>query len=322
LTISDFLNPFSPLRVFKGGKAFMESDNRHVKLVGPTILIGIGIILLLNNLGYLNWSFWDVLNLWPILLVAAGLELLVGRRSLLGALISAIIVLGLLVGGVWFVSTSEVTRTTAQVIEIREPRGDITAARFTLAPAVAQITVKALNDSANFVEGTALHRPNERVTHSFTRGDPARLSLKTSGSVGIATGPGRRYVWDFSFHPDVALDLSIDAGMGDVNLDLHALTLTSVNVNAGMGTVTIKLPETGEFDVNVDSGMGTVVIEVPASMGVRLQTDSAIVGRNIPASYTHSNNRYTSPNYDTAENRADIQVDLGLGSITIREASD
>ena len=300
----------------------MGSEKRHVKLVGPTILIGIGIVLLLNNLGYLDWSFWDVLNLWPILLVAAGLEILVGRRSLLGAFISAIIVLGLFAGGVWFVSTNDTARTMAQAIEIREPRDDITAARVTLAPAVAQITVQALNDSGNFVEGTALHRANERVTQSFTRGDPARLTIKTNGGVGFTTGPGRRYAWDFSFHPDVALDLSIDAGMGDVNLDLRKLSLESVSVDAGMGIVTIKLPDTGEFDVSVDSGMGTVTIEVPAGMGVRLQTDSAIVGRNIPASYTHTHNRYTSPNYDTAENRADIEVDLGLGSITIREVSD
>lgn len=300
----------------------MERDNRHVKLVGPTILIGIGVILLLNNLGYLNWSFWDILNLWPILLVAAGLELLVGRRSALGSLVSAIIVLGLIAGGVWFAGTSNFTRTSAQAIEIREPRGDITAARVTLSPAVAQINVKALNDSGNFVEGTVLHRPNERVTHNFARGDTARLELKTSGSAGVTMGPGRGYAWNFGFHPDVALDLNIDTGMGDVNLDLRALVLESVKVNAGMGAITIKLPGTGKFSVDIDSGMGTVVIEVPAGMGVRLQTEAAIVGRNLPAGYTQNNNRYTSPNYDTAENRADIQVDLGIGSITIREVSN
>lgn len=300
----------------------MERDNRHVKLVGPTILIGIGVILLLNNLGYLTWSFWDILNLWPILLVAAGLELLVGRRSLLGSLFSAIIVLGLIAGGVWFVSTSDFTRATAQAIEIREPRGDITAAQVTLSPAVAQINVKALNDSGNFVEGTVLHRSNERVTDSFTGGTPARLNVKTSGSTGVAMGPGGRYAWDFSFHPDVKLDLTINAGMGDVNLDLRTLTLQSVKVDAGMGTVTIKLPEAGTFDVAIDSGMGTVLIEVPAGLGVRLQTQTAIVGRNLPAGYTQDNNRYTSPNYDSAEHRANIQVDLGMGSITIREVSN
>lgn len=300
----------------------MERENRHVKLVGPTILIGIGVILLLNNLGYLNWNFWDILNLWPILLVAAGLELLVGRRSALGSLISAVIVLGLIAGGVWFVSTSDFTRMSAQAIEIREPRGDIMSARVTLSPAMAQINVQALNDSGNFVEGTVLQRRNERVIQDFAKGNTARLDVKTSGGTGVAMGPGGRYAWNFSFHPDVKLDLNIDAGMGDVNLDLRTLTLESVKVNAGMGVVTIKLPETGEFDVNVDSGMGTVVIEVPAGLGVRLQTETAIVGRNLPAGYTQNNNRYTSPNYSTAENRADIQVDLGLGSITIREVSD
>jgi len=135
-------------------------------------------------------------------------------------------------------------------------------------------------------------------------------------------GSGGRYAWNFGFHPDVKLDLNIDAGMGDVNLDLRTLTLESVKVNAGMGAVMIKLPDTGKFDVDVDSGMGTVVIEVPANMGVRLQTETAIVGRDLPAGYTQNNNRYTSPTYSTAENRVDIQVDLGLGSITIREVSD
>jgi hypothetical protein len=300
----------------------MEREDRHVKLIWPTILIGIGIILLLNNLGYLNWGLWDILNLWPILLVAAGLELLVARRSLLGSFVSALIVLGLLIGGVWFMSVTDIADTTAQVVQISESRGDITTARVTLSPAVAQLNVEALNDSGNFVEGTALHRPNERVTRDFKRGNPARLEVKTSGSFGFSAGPGRRYAWNFRFHPDVALDLSIDAGMGDVNLDLSALTLENLNVDAGMGAVTLRLPETGTFDVEVDSGMGTVTIEVPAGMEVRLQTEAAIVGRNIPAGYTQRNNRYTSPGYETAENRADIKVNLGIGSITLREVSD
>ncbi len=299
----------------------MERENRRVKLVGPIILIGVGVVLLLNNLGYLNWSFWDVLNLWPILMVAAGLELLIGRRSLLGSLVSAAIVLGLIVGGVWLVSTSSLARATASTLEIREPRGDISAARVTLSPALARVNVTALNDSGNFVEATVAHRPNERVTHNLTGANTVRLDVKTSGGADVVMGPGRGYVWDFAFHPDVALDLNIDAGMGDVDLDLRGLDLKSVEVNAGMGAVALKLPETGEFSVDIDSGMGMVVIEVPAGLGVRLQTETAIVGRNLPDGYTQRNNRYISPNYDTAKSYANVRVDLGVGNLTIREAS-
>jgi hypothetical protein len=46
------------------------------------ILIGLGVVFLLNNPGILNWSVWDVIfRLWPVLLIAAGLDILIGRRA-------------------------------------------------------------------------------------------------------------------------------------------------------------------------------------------------------------------------------------------------
>lgn len=297
----------------------MERDNRHVNLVGPTILIGIGIILLLNNLGYLDWNLWDIFTLWPVLLIAAGLEVLVGRKSAVGSIITALIVLGLIAGGVWFVGTPTSTRSVAQTTTISEPRNGITAAQVTLAPAMAQVNIKALNDSANFVEGAVGQRRNERLVQNFTGGTPARLVLKAGGMSRGIIGPSRRYSWDLAFHPDVALDLGIDIGMGDVNLDLGALTLDTVNVNFGMGDILVKLPETGDCDINIDGGVGAVVIEVPAGLAVRMQTDAAIVARTIPPSYTQANNRYTSPGYSEAETRVDIHVGLGVGSITLQE---
>jgi len=59
----------------------MEQRRWRGSLVGPIILIGLGIVFLLNNLGLLSWSVWEViLRLWPILLIAIGLDILLGRR--------------------------------------------------------------------------------------------------------------------------------------------------------------------------------------------------------------------------------------------------
>ena len=67
----------------------MSERRRRGSLVGPLILIGLGVVFLLNNLGILSWSVWEVIfRLWPILLVAIGLDLLVGRRSTLGSLLA------------------------------------------------------------------------------------------------------------------------------------------------------------------------------------------------------------------------------------------
>ena len=114
----------------------------------------------------------------------------------------------------------------------------------------------------------------------------------------------------------------IDLGIGDANLDLSKLTIDDIKVDFGIGEVMIELPATGEFDIDVDGGIGSIMIKVPEGMAVRLHADLAIVGRDIPTSYSRNDNVYTSPGYSDAENRANITLGLGIGSVSIREISN
>ena len=67
-------------------------QSRRGSLVGPVILLGLGIVFLLNNLGVLEWSVWEVIfRLWPVLLIAAGLDFLIGRRSVWGSLLALVL---------------------------------------------------------------------------------------------------------------------------------------------------------------------------------------------------------------------------------------
>ncbi|MDD3531772.1 MAG: DUF5668 domain-containing protein [Candidatus Shapirobacteria bacterium] len=52
------------------------------KVVWPLILISLGLLFLLNNLGLLSWSAWNILwRFWPIFLILSGLELVLGDSS-------------------------------------------------------------------------------------------------------------------------------------------------------------------------------------------------------------------------------------------------
>ncbi len=78
---------------------------RRASALGPLFLITVGIVFLLNNLGVLDWSIWQSLvRLWPILLIAAGLDLLIGRRSVLGFVIAVGASLALVLGGLWWLA--------------------------------------------------------------------------------------------------------------------------------------------------------------------------------------------------------------------------
>ena len=39
----------------------VEERKQRGSLVGPVILIGLGVVFLLNNLGVLAWSVWEVI---------------------------------------------------------------------------------------------------------------------------------------------------------------------------------------------------------------------------------------------------------------------
>jgi hypothetical protein len=79
----------------------MSSRYYRPGLVGPVLLIGLGILFLLENLGLLAWNIWEVaFRLWPLLFIAWGLELMLGRRSAWGAAVAFILILLILVGGV------------------------------------------------------------------------------------------------------------------------------------------------------------------------------------------------------------------------------
>src|SRR5260221_14711850 len=55
---------------------------RRPSLLWPLVLIGLGALLLLQTVGWLPASLWAALvQLWPLLLIVVGLDLLVGRHS-------------------------------------------------------------------------------------------------------------------------------------------------------------------------------------------------------------------------------------------------
>lgn len=60
---------------------------RRGAVVFPLLLIAVGVILLLNNLGRLPWTVWETLaKLSPVLLISLGLDILFGRSALRWAL--------------------------------------------------------------------------------------------------------------------------------------------------------------------------------------------------------------------------------------------
>jgi len=297
-------------------------EKRHVNLVGPTLLISIGAILLLNNLGYLDWTVWDMFRLWPILLIGAGLEVLLGRQSVWGSLVAAVILIGLIAGGIWLADTDGLRPARGELVDISYERGDADAAAISLDSTVGEITIGALVDSTDLMKGTIQVVNDEELRRTVSEGDPMEVTVTARGSKRHGyIGVYQRSTWQLGINSDVELDLEVDIGVGDVTLDLSDLTIDNATLDFGIGRADATLPQVNGAEVMVDGGIGTVTIRVPEDVGARIVLDAGLVGRTLPSGYTHDGDTYTSSNYSRADTRVDVTIGLGIGSIRVLQLS-
>jgi len=302
----------------------MDEQKRRGSLVGPVILIGLGIILLLNNLRLLDWSVWEVIfRLWPVLLIAWGLDLLIGRRSIWGSLLALLLILAVLASALWLFGAGIGTGRVVASEDVRQALDGATQAEVVIAPAVGTLHVEALPESANLVEGVIRLGRGEGVRRDFEVEDgTATLTLRSEGT---AFGPfiggwGAERAWDLGLNPDVPLQLEISLDVGQSDVDLTGLTVSDLEMSMGVGQTTVILPEKGRFQARIEGAVGQTVVVIPADLAARIHLDTGLAGRQLPDDYHGGDDVYTSPGYESAENRVDLRVDQAVGNVAIRHS--
>jgi hypothetical protein len=308
-------------------------ERRHYRggFVWPVVLIGAGVVFLLNNLGLVGWDVWGtLLRLWPVLLIAIGLDLLVGRRFPVGSALLAgvlVVVLALAVQGALPLAVNasasanvDRTETVSQATE--------GAARATvdIRFGSGELNVNPLpSDSGQLVEGTADLSRGESLRQDYRKnGDAGYFTLESGGS--WSSGPDfffdQAKSWDLGLNRDLPLDLKVNPGAGRSTLDLVNLTLRRLDVEGGVGQVTVKLPVTGKYTVRINAGVGQVIVMVPEGLAARIQVDGGLGGVSAQGDFTREGDTYVTGDYAGAENRATVEVDGGVGQIVLRTLTE
>jgi len=301
---------------------------RGVRLFWPIILIGVGSILLLNNLGVITGNPWTIIfQLWPVLLIALGLEILLGGSTGWRAVMSALLGL-VLVGGILWVLIAQpaipglnFSTSTLQTTNISQPLNGVESARAELSFGAGTNKVSALGDSSNLIEGRlqTYGTPNFSVS---TSGNQATIVL-SPGSVSMpAVFPSiSEETWDVGLNSAVTYQLALNAGVGQSKIDLTKLSISGGSINGGVGTSELYLPGKGTYRLTIDGGVGTIRIYVPSNLAVRAEVNGGLGSFNrLPSMQAVGDNVYETPGFSTAENAATLIVNGGVGSISMYES--
>jgi hypothetical protein len=302
-----------------------ETDRRPSRSIwGAVVLIALGALLLLANLG-LGFNPWMVLaRFWPLILIFLGIGGLIDyfrvrsdpnaasiRTSVPVIAVIAIVVLV----GLAFAHHHRVRAKT-----VHEDRsvdlGGATSVHAHINMPAGQLTISS--------GGPALLGAHFDYTDSD--GDP-QVNYDVAGGVGdleiSQTQPtvhigNSNNTWQLNFANNVPLDLSLDmgAGQGDVNLDGLDVTNLKINLGAGQMDVDLRGARTTDLDADIEGGVGQGTIHLPKDVGVRVHADGGL-GSIDTHGLTRDGDDYVNDALGKSPATIHLKVEGGVGSIDL-----
>jgi hypothetical protein len=304
-----------------------DTYRRRPPIVGPVILIGIGVLALLQNFDYLPANFWQTIwRLWPAILVLIGVEIIIGQMRLPWALsfLLALAVIVASIGGVVYLAqqgTEGIEVGGGEMTHIETDLQGVTSATVRLSFGAGALRVGSTSTNNIMVGdfGQARGQTQARVNYTGTggRGD-LRIDVPEEQFAPMFTG-GRGNEWNVKLNSTIPLSLGIDAGASTNDLDLTDLKLSDLRVSAGVSTNTIRLPRTGNYTAHITGGLATTTITVPEGVAARITVEGGLSTISVDESRFHkSGDVYVSPDYDTATNKVSLAIEGGLATISVR----
>jgi hypothetical protein len=312
-------------------------------IVAATWIIGLGVVFLLQQVLELSWG-----QAWPMFLILAGVGGLVGVLVGLGGLRSPFAALawpmGLLVIGVLlFMSTTGALDVgPGELVARWWPVAIIGWGAWLLLASLIPgkrigmdtmelplVTSGPTAVRIRFGGGELTVRPGRpsAVSGEFS-GMPAKVRHE-SGRVEIEPeSPGawpfwdRTPSWSIGLPEDVPLSLQVESGATKTLLDLAPLQVSSLRISTGASETRVRLPARGTTSVRADSGAASLMFEVPDGVAVRIHGTMALGSIQVDeARIPRAGKAWESPDYATATDRVEIEVQGGVGSVRVQAAA-
>lgn len=242
----------------------------------PAILILIGVVALLVNAGVISTDRLGLLfDMWPLLLIVTGLELIV-RRGVKGpaANVATVLIVLLAVGGALaYVGLAPNPSVTGK-LDAKGPVGSLDHAS-------VEVNVGAATVS---VIGTPLEGDLYRAHIEYSGPKPDVSLDRSSGSLQISQGDGafafrsRHFNLQLQINSSLPWKVAANSGASTESLKLETVHVTSIEINTGASREDITLgPPAGTVPVTINGGALNVHLHRPPGAAASVMVSGGTV---------------------------------------------
>jgi hypothetical protein len=291
------------------------------KIRNGVILISLGIVFLLNNLGNVPWSVWfRILFLWPVILVAIGIEIIFRKTRLsFLTILSPLLFMVAILGPTCFqkVELGEIYRAS----ETYQYSEDLDTS-VTKVTAIVQVRAGHLEISSSrekLISAELEYWKRKPITtHEYSGFDSSatvEIRDRERGWRGWAWRTWGTKDWEVTLTYRIPINLRIYAKATDGELDLSDLKLKNLSLDIKASNFNIRLGDlVDEVNGKIESDASRFHLLIPEDVGLKIENYAKLTSTSFSGlSILKYDNVYQTSNFEQASKKITLSLE---GSVT------
>ena len=187
---------------------------------------------------------------------------------------------------------------------------------YNFAHGAGQLEIGGGAPAGQAIVGTSAVGMNRR---SHLNGDRLEVRVEAGPSFVPFVGPSEG-VWRFQLTQDVPVLLTVESGASFQNIDLTNVRATRLALKTGASSSNVTMPARGASLLDVEAGAASINVRIPEATAGRIRVKEGVTAVNVDTNRFPrlDSGIYQSSNYDSSQDRAEINIEAGLGSISVK----
>lgn len=301
--------------------------------VGITFIF-IGIVWMLAKLGYINFSIIGaVIDLWPLIFVVIGVNILFRRVAYIGLLTWVGFLTAIIAYGIYFQPQDVIFNESGMQNELFGNRTTVTDIN-TLSDSIqmeGNEHIKEGNLSLNFGTGNVSMGvsknnlidyviPDNVMNTDFSlEGNTADLTFSEKNNLNLSRMVKNRLSYDMYLSDQIQWYMNINMGAADCNLNLSEVPVRELEINGGAGDFDLMLSDlTTKTNVSLNMAAGDTNLTVPKSVGLRISTNGIVNDNNFASEgLSKVDGEYVTPGIESAQKVIEIEINSAASGIKL-----
>jgi hypothetical protein len=290
----------------------------------PAVLILVGAFALLINTGWISADrLSQLIDLWPVILIVVGLELIV-RRSVPGTTgdIAAVLVVLLAVVGAGAYVVAGPNPSASHTLDTHSPISGVEEASLEIDVGSANITISGSNAVEDDLYRAHLEYSGSKPGVSFDQSTGlVRISQSSSNFPFFQS---RRFLVDVKLNQRIAWSITENSGATTSTLNLSRVQVGTINMNTGASRDDIFLGEpSGIVPVTINGGSLNVHLHRPQGIAASIKVAGGAVSLNADGKPMHAigNLNFQSAGFSAESDGYRVEINGGACTVTLDTAS-